>query len=71
MEKTGKRVEVDMDARRVPGVIVSERLSDTGLMKISLDGGPTVVRHKNRVRPLDEEARAFLGQNHRDDDATH
>jgi hypothetical protein len=66
-----KRVSTDQDARRVEGVIVSEKLSGTGLMKISLDGGPTIVRHKNRVTPLDDEARAFLGKDHRDDGATH
>ena len=71
MEKTGKRVQVDQDARRVEGTIVSEKLTSTGLMKVKLDLGPTVIRHKNRVTPLDDEARSFLGAGQRDDGATH
>jgi hypothetical protein len=71
MKTTGKRVEVDQDARRVAGVIASEKLTSTGLMKVKLDGGPTVIRHKNRVTPLDDEAREFLGPGHLDYNATH
>lgn len=71
MEKTGKRVQVDQDARRVEGTIISESLSSTGLMKVKLDSGPAIIRHKNRVTPLDDEARAFLGPGQRDDGATH
>ena len=55
-----KRVATDMDARRVEGVIVSERLSGTGLLKIKLDSGQTVVRHRDRLTALDDEARKFI-----------
>lgn len=55
-----KRVATDSDARRVEGVIVSERLSGTGLLKIKLDSGQTVVRHRDRLTALDDEARKFL-----------
>lgn len=55
-----KRVSTDQDARRVEGVIVSETSSSTGLLKIKLDDGPTIVRHRKRVSALNDAARVFL-----------
>lgn len=60
MDKGKKRVAIDQDGRSVEGFIASEKLSMVGLLKIKLDDGPTVVRSKDRVTALDEEARAFL-----------
>jgi hypothetical protein len=56
-----KKVSTDQDGRRVEGVIVSEKLSNTGLLKVRLDDGPTIVRHKNRVSALNDAACSFLG----------
>jgi len=58
-----KRVSTDQDARRVEGVIISETLSSTGLLKIKLDEGPTIVRHKKRVSALNDAASDFLRGN--------
>lgn len=55
------RVATDLDARRVEGEIISNQLSSTKLMKIKLDGGPTIVRHADRVTPLNDAARLFIG----------
>ena len=56
------RVSTDSDGQRVEGVIVSTQPSSTKLMKIKLDGRETIVRHVDRVTPLNEAARKFLGK---------
>lgn len=61
------RVSTDVDAQKVKGRIVSEKLSSTKLMKILIEAddpseadGPTIVRHADRVSPLNAAARKFL-----------
>ena len=61
-EEQERRVSTDQDGKRVDGVVLSETLSSTGLLKIKLDDGPTIVRHKNRVSALNDAARSFLGK---------
>lgn len=56
------RVSTDTDAQRVEGEIVSTTLSSTKLLKIKLDNGPTIVRHADRVAPLNDAAKKFLGR---------
>lgn len=56
------RVATDSDAQRVEGIIVSEKVSATGLVKVKLDRGDTVVRHRDRLTPLNEGARELLGK---------
>lgn len=57
-----RRVSTDQDGARVEGVVLSGTLSSTGLLKIKLKDGPTIVRHKNRVAALNDAARTFLGK---------
>jgi hypothetical protein len=62
-------VSTEIDGPKVKGRIVSETLSSTKLMKIlvesddsSVADGPTIVRHANRVSPLNDAAKKFLGR---------
>lgn len=57
---TERRVAVWIDNARYEGTIESEHLSSTGLMKVRLDDGMVVARHKDRVEPLNKEAREFV-----------
>jgi hypothetical protein len=60
MDTESPRVSIDIDARVHEGTIISTKLSGTKLMKIKVDNGPTIVRHADRVAPLNDAAKKFL-----------
>lgn len=53
------RVETFYDDRQVEGTVIAGP-TDTGLYRVRLDDGRTVIRHRDRLKSLDEEARQLL-----------
>jgi hypothetical protein len=61
MKTEPARVSFDQDGQQLEGEVVSSKLTPTKLMKICMDDtGVTIVRHADRVTPLNEAARKFL-----------